>query len=379
MATNTEVKPARGGKAATSSRAKPLVMDSFADEILWFYSQRKSRSMPGKVTRVLNLLREVGVRTTADLNDGAIQRLEAVLPSDVKATTRDNILSICRAMCNNAVSLGLLPSCPAFPPIVSPKHHPRVKPDAPLTHEEVKRLWHHLEEKKDDWFGHRLFALFALAVLAGLLREELFEMETGDVDLDEGTIKVRRRERLKYTSLPSLVPVSSELKRVLAGWLPLVQDQWAFPGRGGEPLGLRGSKTIFRDLAAAGRAVGIKGEVSFRPLRRFFLENPHLVMASRVGPPHRRQKRRPSIEIKDGTAFIRGTAKCPLTPAQRQAISLLLEAWPRRLSTEEMNSRTQRTAWHKTLRRMREDSDWRSEILFPGPRSPGAGYGINAW
>jgi integrase len=364
-------------EAAAGPHATPLTMDTFADEILWFYSQRKSKSMPDKVARVLNLLREAGVRTTKDIDSDAIRRLVAILPSDVKWTTRDSILGNCRAMCNNAVRLGLLPMCPEFPAIVSPKSQPRVKPALPLTHEGVKLLWRHLEEKKDNWFGHRLFALFAIVVLAGLLREEAFELETSDVDLDEGTIRVRRREKLKYSALPSRVPISGELMPILTEWLPRTECQWVVPGRRSDPLNWRGSKAIFRELTAAFQAVGIKGDQGLRSLRRFYLENPHLIMGLRVGPPAmKRQKRKPAVAIKDGVAFIRGKEKCRLTPAQEQAISLLLDGWPSRKSMEEMEGRTKRTAWHKTLRRMREDDDWRAVILFPGPSSPGTGYSI---
>lgn len=367
-----------------SERSGAGSMERFAEEMLRYYAGKKSATyMLSLIHRLFAWLGEAGVRTTDDLDDAAIRRLEKVLPAHLDLRTRLDLLGKCRAMCNHGVRLGLLRSCPAFPPIKSARHFPRKYLITRLSGDDVKRLWHCLRARTDTWEGNRLFALISVVVLAGLLREEALALEVDDLDMEKGMIRVRRREGFKYTRLPPRVPISRELRMVLEEWLPRVKCKWVFPGRtrSGPWRGGGFSRTLL-ELTRAARSVGIEGEVRFMALRQFYAENaitniPFTVGARRLRPKADRPKPIPSIRVRGpkSPVLVRGKPKGPLTPAQYDAISLLLRHFPDGLSMKEMNERSKMTAWRSTLRRLSADPDWGSAIGFPEIGYPGKDTG----
>ena len=72
MATTAAARPGRARKGAT------VTMGQFAEEMLHVYLDGKSRgTMVSKVRRIFDIFKELGLRTTAELDGEAIRRFHA--------------------------------------------------------------------------------------------------------------------------------------------------------------------------------------------------------------------------------------------------------------------------------------------------------------
>ena len=116
----------------------------------------------------------------------------------------------------------------APPPAMPPGgRHDETEPLAPphrLTLDEATRLMAHLRARSATWEGHRLYAIVGLALLAGLRRTEVLELQRDQV--------VNRRSTLVIPNRPP-VPLVPEAIEILGGWLERADHgdtPWVFPG-----------------------------------------------------------------------------------------------------------------------------------------------------
>ena len=385
MATTTTAagRPARARKGAAARG--PIPMDRFAEAILEVYkAKRVCASTLSDIKHIFIHFNNIGINTTADLDDEAILRFASSLPPEWSLRVRSKVLSMCRAVCNHGKRLGLLTSSPVFPPIPSPKEFPRVNNARPLTHQEVKAIWDYLQVRSCTWEGYRLFALFAVIVLAGLRIDEARRLETSDVDLKGGVIWLRKRQGRWWNALPSKVRMSSDLKMVLSGWLRQTGCQWVFPGKrrvGTWKDGSTGTDAPL-EIKRAARAAGVKSNVTFESLRRFHIDNAITTVpleAADVGTPEKTRSAHtphpapiPAVETAGPglPVHVRGVPKT-LTAAEGRIVMLLLQAFPEGLSLKGMNRLYGKKTWRQLLIRLRKDPDWFAAIGFPGPRKKG--------
>ena len=79
-----------------------------------------------------------------------------------------------------------------------------------------------------------IYPMVLTAAHTGARRSELIRMEVQDIDLEVGMLTIREKKRVKGTRSSRSVPLSTQLKQVLALWLPQVTGRLAFPSDGAE-------------------------------------------------------------------------------------------------------------------------------------------------
>jgi integrase len=308
--------------------AGPMTMAVFHDAMRRDYMARgKDRSLP-KVDRVFRIAAspEVGAKTAEDFVNAA-SRYEASL-GQISAGTRPMLRRTYKAICARAYELGFVPSKPEYPETASVRDESDQSPPPSL--EEVQSLLDYLGGRIGAWTSHRLYALSAVVVWAGLnLREEALQLRVEDIDLARGTIRVRRREAKKYTAFRSPVAIADELAPILAGWMARVDPkcEWVFPGvqQIGPWQGVAASCQDPDSLQKAACAAGTEG-LTFQGLRRFHHANVQLkpsIPGLRVRTPPRSTTRADSPVAAPGHVPLR---ELELDEATR------LMAWLRRES-----------------------------------------------
>lgn len=218
-------RPAHFGKLLTPE------MEAFRAAVMQIYRKKEaSKNTWNRAAQVIYMLADVGVKSPSQIDDAAIERFKKSQPKDNKAVTNFSVLRSCRAVCQHGVDLELIPSMPNFGYIPQVSELPKAKPTFRLSSVDFERMWKGLLEDAGSLEGHRLFAVYATAGLAGLRRDELLHLLKGDVDLVAGMISVRRRERSLWTKLASPIKISPKLREVLAHWFPMAGDEIVFPG-----------------------------------------------------------------------------------------------------------------------------------------------------
>ena len=136
-----------------------------------------------------------------------------------------------------------------------------------LTPDECQAL---LDATSDQYY-HSLVTrdrtALAILIYTGLRRHELIGIDLGDIDLAEGTLRVRRGKGDKSR----LLPLVEEARQAIRDWLevrPDVEHDRLLTGRDGRPLGVHGLSLLFR---RATRRAGLdrKG-VTLHTLRHSF-------------------------------------------------------------------------------------------------------------
>lgn len=133
---------------------------------------------------------------------------------------------------------------------VRPPRFPRKLPKA-LTTEQCRAVLSAAKQLhwKSHYVGRRALALVATVLYAGLRRNELLELALSDVDLAEGTIRIRKgkgeKERVAY--IPP--PLGSILRSYLRSRGQSTQIQFFLGSRKNAPLGLRALRNTFDTIA----------------------------------------------------------------------------------------------------------------------------------
>jgi len=130
------------------------------------------------------------------------------------------------------------------------------KPPTTLTHCEILKMIDSLENKK-----HAL--IISIGYGSGLKVSETVNLKVGDIDFDEGVVRVRGNNKERITVLPEKLKV--ELKEFLKG---LGEDEYVFRSfRDGSKLSTR---TLQDVVDKAGEEAGVEKEIGFQTLRNSF-------------------------------------------------------------------------------------------------------------
>jgi integrase len=388
--------------ANNSMPAGPITMASLNAELERHFEGRPAAR---PMRRVMHMVTDDLEASTVDqLDDDFVRRFYAHVDktlADRGEGYRHSLKMMFNRLCRLAHKWELLIILPALAKLPQPDDLPRSKP-APPTLAHVKALLDYLAPCAVTWEGYRLLSAVATIVWTGLLRDEALRLRVEDVDLETGRIRVRRREKMRRTRLPSVVLIPDELRPILAGWIPLTRSNLVFPGnwRMGPWSPHSGPTCADTALKEACRAAGLP-HMTFDGLRRFFIANARpairglemgtvppgpiqddpqqlLPRGGGEGPrPRRPNHRRPELAtyapdpvpaIKlgaRGAARIRGIDMGVLRPAPYRALKLLRNAWPGGLSKEEMTRKYGGESWRQALMRLRKNPTWRSAIGFP--------------
>jgi integrase len=147
--------------------------------------------------------------------------------------------------------------------------HERPQPgkgrDTILTIAEAQRF---LAELDGRWYY-----MASVALYAGLAVGEVNGLAWGDVDLDAGTLTVRRsyaEGTTKSTARADTIPLHRDLVALLRTWQEICEsDEWVFPSRGGRPK-KKVTPVDYRVLRRAASAAEIKKRVTWHTLRHSY-------------------------------------------------------------------------------------------------------------
>lgn len=364
--------------AGTKVRSVPLA--ELAGELERHYTARGVRpNLHSGMRRVFRILAELGVRNTSGLNARTVKRFEAALPA-VGIRYRAQLLGMLRTICNHAVRLEFLAKAPDFPHIPHPWEMPEVERDPAPSKGDVRRLLAYLKSRSADWEGHRLYALVAVIVLAGLRRNEALQLHVAAVDLDGGILRIWRRELKPTSAAPTVVRISPQLAPVLSGWMGRCGSQWLFPGiRRAGPWGRGpGGKTPLDHLKEAAEAAGIE----HRPLTFDCLWHFHhkeAVPGVHFDTPSEGTRSisttsadatKLAVDLGDGPDAPRvwGRLKPSLTPSEARLVLALVRAGSKGLTSGELAEEIDgKKGAVTTLGRLKtKDQDWDRAIVFPG-------------
>lgn len=136
-----------------------------------------------------------------------------------------------------------------------------------LTPEECEALLQATGDQYYDSLATRDRAALTILIYTGLRRHELIGIELADIDLEEGTLRVRRGKGDRSR----LLPLVEEARQAIREWLdcrPRVGHDRLLTGRDGRPLGVHGLNLLFR-RAVTKAGLARKG-VTLHTLRHSF-------------------------------------------------------------------------------------------------------------
>lgn len=136
-----------------------------------------------------------------------------------------------------------------------------------LTPEECEALLQATGDQYYDSLATRDRAALTILIYTGLRRHELIGIELADIDLEKGTLRVRRGKGDKSR----LLPLVEEARQAIREWLdcrPRVGHDRLLTGRDGRPLGVHGLNLLFR-RAVTKAGLARKG-VTLHTLRHSF-------------------------------------------------------------------------------------------------------------
>jgi integrase len=200
---------------------RPIPLAEFRDRLLSRPS--KSNGVFIATKRVLCIAEELGVATTADLTPRFLERFVAGLDGKgLHEVTKRYYLYCLKRACNAAVTQGYIATSPFDDrPELDPRVRYRLPRQKRITFKspaQFQALMDCLESRSTRGIiDHRLFALAAVVAHTGCCGYDAIKLRVADVDLEAGMIRFRYRERRK--TLPTAVPMSPELRRILSGWL----------------------------------------------------------------------------------------------------------------------------------------------------------------
>ena len=136
-----------------------------------------------------------------------------------------------RTICDLAHKLGLLESIPQIPLLRGKMPGLPVFLISPHRDDVVCLLASLRSCHRDPWDKQRRYTLVAMIVYTGLLRDDILDLLVADVDLAKGEISIRRRKGNKRSDNPVALTIHSDLKEILADWLPQTGGLYLFPGK----------------------------------------------------------------------------------------------------------------------------------------------------
>jgi integrase len=206
---------------ATARPAALLTMPEIHREVAAELMRRgKSDSMLCNVARAVERLVHIGIHTGADLANLSAEDFKRYIAD--WPDPRSMHLTL-QSFARYAFELGLIPS-----PVRMPKGPRRLdgQPHPPPPRDDVQRLLDHaFGAAARSWGDYRSYVMTAALVRTGLSWDLLLGILVDDVDLEAGTIGIRRGGAILRT-----IRIPSELRPVLARWIPLTGCPWLFPG-----------------------------------------------------------------------------------------------------------------------------------------------------
>jgi integrase len=277
--------------ATVESPAGPIPFDRFATELLGLYAHGlRSPATRRGMKHALGVLRELGVRSTADLNVSLIGRLVTTRKAGLSPNTVKGLLRYVQTVCTYAAKSGYLKVNPfAVRPLRTWIRGSAPKGVKHLTRAQIRAILDLLDKDVAErvgfaqWRANRLRCLINICAYCGLRKSEALYLQVDDIDLEAGIIHIvdRAEHRCKTEKSSQPVPIPDGLRPALVDWLEHRLDAppamirpvnpWVFtnmmkptPWVGGS----HGVRALDRFKQAAIRA-GVPGEVAnLHALRR---------------------------------------------------------------------------------------------------------------
>ncbi len=371
-------KKRRGVGTVPLDRAREELMTRFA-------AQTDSPSTLSRLRRVFGKLDTLGVRTLDQVDDGLAVRYEQSISEAMLAEARLNLMRDFRTVCHEACDLGLMEREPRYP-LLKGQPGKTGRPVANSREDVIRIFAAHKPKPRDSWDKWRRYALFAVVVYTGLLRDDIRDLLVTDVDLGKGQMLVRRRRGNKRSEKPLPLAIHPDLRAILIEWIPQTGGVWVFPGKRkiGKWFG-SGSKKLraYEEIMIMAREAGVVAPVNFVTLRLFHfkaLESIEGLGSLLKGRAPRMAKDRPSVVLKGESreVFIRAKSKGVLLGSEYELLAVLCKEFPKVLSNDEITRLTGGSeTWRKAWRKLRKDPEWKAELiargeLYEGVKSPGS-------
>jgi integrase len=360
----------------TKRRAQPIPFDHFATAILDSYDGAPYTTRYA-VSRTLEILDDIGVKTTAELERDDIEErfADECRRRGWRGTTHDTWVGRFRAVIrrDEKKKLGLLRREPKLSVSRDFRKEPRTTVGP--TQEKMERLIAHAMARVEPWEGERIYALVVTIAGTGIPLVAAINLTPSDVDFERKTLNVwvGRGKRLEE------VPMSNDVARVLGRWAPRAKE-FLFPRtpEGGKwhMSGRIAGKGPHPAIEALCRAAGV-GHVTFQAIRGYHSKNPFDAAALAVVPAADVAKRC-VVELTrpGGPVRVYGRLKRELTIEQFNIVKLLLDAGeagigPALVAKAAKDERVG-AGWWQALNSLRKsDTDWARAIRFPGRRAGG--------
>lgn len=273
----------------TTETITPMPWEQFRAEVLSLYGPRlRAVATRRAMEHALNILEQLGVKSTADFTVPLIARLVESRPVDQSAHTVKGLLRQVKVAISYAAKAGYVARDPFM---VRPvKSWVRAAPPTGkkhLTRVEIKAILDLMAKDCEErqgwalWRSRRLYALTALIAYCGLRKTEALFLRVEDIDLEARVIRIvdRAEHRTKTAGSAEPVVFPEALLPILTMWLEhrtdappaffRTESSWVFPAiRTPTPWvsGGPGLNPLDR-LKSVARRAGVEG-VNFHALRR---------------------------------------------------------------------------------------------------------------
>ncbi len=206
----------------------PKPWAEFTAELLALYAPgMRSEATRRGMQYCVRCLTELGVTSTADLTVELIGRLVASRPATNSPNSTRGLLRYVQALCGVAFRSGYLRISPFH--IRGLAQWVRPVPSAKKKHcsrADVAKVLEHMRVKAtaDSWAGwrdKRTYALTAGLAMTGARAGEIIWLQVGDVDLEQGVIRItsRAEHRLKTLASENYIGIPDQLKEIWTEWL----------------------------------------------------------------------------------------------------------------------------------------------------------------
>jgi integrase len=270
----------------------PISFEAFEKDLLELYHPKlKAKATRRGMLHALNVLRELGVKSTAEFNTSLIARIITTRDPNLSPNTVRGLLRYIQTICSHAVKCGYCRSSPFHGrPLRSWVRPSKPKGIKYMTKKQVRAILDLLEHDVAttqgfwQWKARRDEALINLISYTGLRKMEALYLKCEDLDFERDIILIvdRAEHRCKTEGSAQPVPIVKPLRVKLLDWLDHRTDApptllrpmipWVFPNilAATRPWtgGVRGSRPLcrFKDLA---ERAGIPREVAtLHALRR---------------------------------------------------------------------------------------------------------------
>jgi len=260
-----------------AARPKPSPLSPiahFADEVARLYAL--DDRAPKTCSRVRQIMREIAALTESRRCEDIDPILVATWLDRMRTSTgevrapltKKALSSTLKTICKFGVGRGYLERSPydAWTPRIKGT---KAKKKRHHAYADLVRLLGDLQAgSSEGWKSHRIYAVAATFAMTGLRKMEGLRLKLCDIDLENQTLSVSSRYRLKTEGSERIIGLPDALISILGDWMKTNDSEWLFPNCFRNSFWSEGSakNKPLAVLKEAGLRSGLEG-LTFQSLR----------------------------------------------------------------------------------------------------------------